>query len=229
MNEHVTVRRGQRYLDAIRLQFGAAIEEATWQTDDQVTVTVALHSLPEVVETLYYGHDGWLATIVANDERQLNGHYALYYILSMEGEDRCFFVVRALVPAHRPEFPSVTPRVPAMVWGEREVRDMFGLQPVGLPDQRRLVLPDDWPDDLYPLRKGTMDYRTRPMRRRRRRPTHSSTRRPRPRPKSRSGRSTSPRTSPPISGCSSTESGSSTPTIGSSTSTAGWRSSPRPG
>ncbi len=163
MNEHVTVRRGQRYLDAIRLQFGAAIEEATWQTDDQVTVTVALHSLPEVVETLYYGHDGWLATIVANDERQLNGHYALYYILSMEGEDRCFFVVRALVPAHRPEFPSVTPRVPAMVWGEREVRDMFGLQPVGLPDQRRLVLPDDWPDDLYPLRKGTMDYRTRPM------------------------------------------------------------------
>ena len=65
MNEHVTVRRGQRHLDAIRLQFGAAIEEAAWQTDDQVTVTVALNSLPEVVETLYYGHEGWLATIVA--------------------------------------------------------------------------------------------------------------------------------------------------------------------
>ena len=60
--------------------------------------------------TLYYGREGWLATIVANDERQLNGHYALYYILSMEGADRCFFVVRALVPAHKPEFPSVTPR-----------------------------------------------------------------------------------------------------------------------
>jgi Ni,Fe-hydrogenase III large subunit/Ni,Fe-hydrogenase III component G len=163
MNEHVTIRRGQSHLDAIRLQYGAAIEDAEWQTENQVTVTVALASLPEVVETLYYGREGWLATIVANDERQLNGHYALYYILSMEGADRCFFVVRALVPAHKPEFPSVTPRVPAMVWGEREVRDMFGLEPVGLPDQRRLVLPDDWPDDLYPLRKGAMDYRTRPM------------------------------------------------------------------
>lgn len=163
MNDHVTIRRGQSHLDAIRLQYGAAIEDAEWQTENQVTVTVALASLPEVVETLYYGREGWLATIVANDERQLNGHYALYYILSMEGADRCFFVVRALVPAHKPEFPSVTPRVPAMVWGEREVRDMFGLEPVGLPDQRRLVLPDDWPDDLYPLRKGAMDYRTRPM------------------------------------------------------------------
>ena len=30
------------------------------------------------------------------------------------------------------------------------------------PDQRRLVLPDDWPDDLYPLRKDSMDYRLRP-------------------------------------------------------------------
>ncbi|MEI8631684.1 nickel-dependent hydrogenase large subunit [Vibrio sp. PP-XX7] len=39
---------------------------------------------------------------------------------------------------------------------------MFGLIPVGLPDERRLVLPDDWPDDLHPLRKDAMDYRLRP-------------------------------------------------------------------
>lgn len=39
---------------------------------------------------------------------------------------------------------------------------MYGLVPVGLPDERRLVLPDDWPDELYPLRKDSMDYRQRP-------------------------------------------------------------------
>ena len=33
---------------------------------------------------------------------------------------------------------------------------------MGLPDERRLVLPDDWPDNLYPLRKDSMDYRKRP-------------------------------------------------------------------
>jgi Ni,Fe-hydrogenase III large subunit len=80
----------------------------------------------------------------------------------MEGPVKSHVVVRGLVPSHRPEFPSVTPRVPAAVWAEREARDMFGLEPVGTPDARRLVLPDDWPEGLYPLRKDTMDYRNRP-------------------------------------------------------------------
>ena len=162
MSELATTRHGQPYVDAVRQQFGAAMLDEAWQADDQVTLTVDLNTLPEIVETLYCKHDGWLQTMAANDERRLNGHYALYYILSMEGPVKSHVVIRGLVPSHRPEFPSVTPRVPAAVWAEREARDMFGLEPVGTPDARRLVLPDDWPEGLYPLRKDTMDYRNRP-------------------------------------------------------------------
>jgi Ni,Fe-hydrogenase III large subunit/Ni,Fe-hydrogenase III component G len=159
---------GGMYIEALRARFGASILDESWQASDQVTVTVALNDLPDVVQMLYYEQGGWLASVAANDERPLNGQFALYYILSIEGNgdpqkaEKAYVAVRAQIPAHRPEFPSVTPRVPAAIWYEREVRDMFGLQPVGLPDERRLVLPDDWPDNLYPLRKDTMDYRTRP-------------------------------------------------------------------
>jgi Ni,Fe-hydrogenase III large subunit/Ni,Fe-hydrogenase III component G len=159
---------GGMYIEALRARFGASILDESWQASDQVTVTVSLDDLPDVVQMLYYEQGGWLASVAANDERPLNGQFALYYILSIEGNgdsqeaEKAYVVVRAQIPAHRPEFPSVTPRVPAAIWYEREVRDMFGLQPVGLPDERRLVLPDDWPDNLYPLRKDTMDYRTRP-------------------------------------------------------------------
>ncbi len=118
--------------------------------------------LPEVVEFLYYQQGGWLSVLFGNDERKLNGHYAVYYVLSMEQGTKCWITVRVEVDANKPEYPSVTPRVPAAVWGEREVRDMYGPVPVGLPDERRLVLPDDWPDELYPLRKDSMDYRQRP-------------------------------------------------------------------
>ena len=31
--------------------------------------------------------------------------------------------------------------------------DMIGVEPLGHPDPRRLVLPDDWPDNVHPLRK----------------------------------------------------------------------------
>jgi formate hydrogenlyase subunit 5 len=165
-----TPKIGSKYVDALRVQFGAAILEETWQAADQVTLTVELNSLPEIVETVYYRMGAWLSTVVGSDERPLNGHYAVYYVLSVEGEDvhggqadeKAYMVIRALIPPHQPEFPAVSPRVRAAGWYERELRDMFGIQPVGMQDQRRLVLPDDWPDHLHPLRKDAMDYRFRP-------------------------------------------------------------------
>ncbi|HIY84169.1 MAG TPA: NADH-quinone oxidoreductase subunit C [Candidatus Rubneribacter avistercoris] len=125
-------------------------------------MTVALDSAPDVVEYLYYQRGGWMPVMVGNDERQLNGHYALYYILSMEEEDPCFLMVRVEVPRDTGEFLAVSPKVPAAVWSEREVQDMFGLKALGIIDDRNLVLPDDWPQGIYPLRKDSMDYRFRP-------------------------------------------------------------------
>ena len=90
MSEVAATKLGQIYVDAVRQLYSAAVLAETWQADNQVTLTVDLNSLPDIVETLYYRHDGWLSTIAANDERQLNGNYALYYILSMEGPvDAC--------------------------------------------------------------------------------------------------------------------------------------------
>ncbi|ARD39322.1 hydrogenase large subunit [Edwardsiella ictaluri] len=158
----MTQHTGQHYIAALRQQFPHAIIEESWQTDTQATITVKTDMLPEVVEYLYYQQGGWLSVLFGNDERPLCGSYAVYYVLSMERSTKCWITVKALVDATTREYPSVTPRVPAAVWGEREVRDMYGLIAVGLPDERRLVLPDDWPDDLYPLRKDAMDYRQRP-------------------------------------------------------------------
>ncbi len=162
MNVNSSSNRGEAILAALKTQFPGAVLDEERQTPEQVTITVKINLLPDVVHYLYYQHDGWLPVLFGNDERTLNGHYAVYYALSMEGAEKCWIVVKALVDADSREFPSVTPRVPAAVWGEREIRDMYGLIPVGLPDHRRLVLPDDWPEDMHPLRKDAMDYRLRP-------------------------------------------------------------------
>ena len=149
------------------------ILEVTRQYEDQVTALVELNDLPEAVRFLYYDMGGYLSTMIPNDERSINKHYALYYALSMEGgkmfegdeiaqDEKCFVTVKALVPPNSLTYPSVTPLVPACVWYEREAYDMFGLVAEGLPDKRRLVLSDDWPKDLFPLRKDAMDYRYRP-------------------------------------------------------------------
>lgn len=149
------------------------ILEVTRQYEDQVTALVELSDLPEAVRFLYYDMGGYLSTMIPNDERSINKHYALYYALSMEGgkmfegdeiaqDEKCFVTVKVLISPESMVFPSVTPLVPACVWYEREAYDMFGLIAEGLPDKRRLVLSDDWPDNLFPLRKDAMDYRYRP-------------------------------------------------------------------
>lgn len=163
--------RGDKFVEILKTK--VKILEVTRQADDQITVLVDRNDLPLAVKTLYYDIGGFISTMIPNDERQINGCYALYYAISMEGskmteaddfaaEDKCFITVKTLIPGSDPTFPSVTPFVPACVWYEREAYDMFGLVAEGLPDKRRLVLSDDWPDGLHPLRKDAMDYRYRP-------------------------------------------------------------------
>ena len=153
---------GKSHVEFVQRRFHGALLDSSWQNNEQVTITVRADSAPDIVQHLYYRRGGWLSVVVGNDERPINGKYALYYVLSMEESDPCIVVVRSEVDPDPGTFPSVAARVPACMWGEREVRDMFGLAPIGLPDPRRLVLPDDWPEGLYPLRKDSMDYRRRP-------------------------------------------------------------------
>jgi Ni,Fe-hydrogenase III component G len=162
MSLSLSTNLGTNYVAAVRAQLPNSVLEQSWQAPEQATITVTPDALPEAVSTLVHDHDGWLSVAVGNDERPLNGHFAVYYVISMEGLEKCYVTVRALVPPDSKEFPSVSPKVPASIWSERELRDMYGLRPVGLTDERRLVLSDDWPDDLFPLCKDAMDYRMRP-------------------------------------------------------------------
>ncbi len=61
--------------------------------------------------------------------------------------------VRTEVPKENPQISSITDLIPGANFHEREVSDLFGVVFQGHPNPVRLVLPEDWPKNLYPLRK----------------------------------------------------------------------------
>jgi len=47
--------------------------------------------------------------------------------------------------------PSATPITPAAAWYERELHDQYGIECVGHPDPRPLLLHENWPETVHPM------------------------------------------------------------------------------
>ena len=60
--------------------------------------------------------------------------------------------LRVSTPKADATLPSLTPVVPAAEWIEREKSELLGITFDGHPRPEHLILADDWPDGVYPLR-----------------------------------------------------------------------------
>jgi Ni,Fe-hydrogenase III component G len=89
----------------------------------------------------------FLSTISGVD---LGESFDLIYHFSTPEQD---FNLRTEVPKARPHVESICALIPGAVLYERELQDMFGIVVENIPDPRRLILPDDWPEGQFPLRK----------------------------------------------------------------------------
>jgi membrane-bound hydrogenase subunit beta len=76
--------------------------------------------------------------------------FEILYHLSWENNE---ITVRTEISRDDPVIPTVTPILPGALTYEREIQDLFGIRVRDIPDPRRIILPDDWPDGVYPLRK----------------------------------------------------------------------------
>jgi NADH:ubiquinone oxidoreductase subunit C len=51
------------------------------------------------------------------------------------------------------EVESISHIIKGAEWIEREIRELLGVRFKNHPDMKRLLLPDDWPEGNYPLRR----------------------------------------------------------------------------
>ncbi|PWI57416.1 NADH-quinone oxidoreductase subunit C [Sulfoacidibacillus thermotolerans] len=92
-----------------------------------------------------------LLTMIGTDERERTGHFILRYYFAADRTSQ-IALVTVRIPATDPTYPSVATIIPAASWYEREVYDLLGIQPIGHPDLRPLVLHGQRVN-AYPLRR----------------------------------------------------------------------------
>lgn len=82
----------------------------------------------------------------------------LLYHLSKED---VLLTIRVRLPLNETVIPSITNHIPGATLYEQEIHDLLGVNFEGHPNLAPLILPDDWPKNDYPLRKGRVAEETK--------------------------------------------------------------------
>jgi NADH:ubiquinone oxidoreductase subunit C len=92
----------------------------------------------------------WLSLVEAGAPAAPEGVLEVLYHFS---DGPAMLTLRMLLLRDRAAIASVCGLIPSASFFERELSEMFGIQVVNTPDPKRLFLSDDWPAEVYPLRK----------------------------------------------------------------------------
>lgn len=118
---------------------------------DRLDVNIkVLKELVPIIVGLRVKRLGYLSAIVGMDlGREKNELEVLYYFCP----ESAVITLRVRIPRDAATLPSVSDVIPSAEVFERELREMFGIEITGLRTTEHLYLPDDWPADVYPLRR----------------------------------------------------------------------------
>ncbi|MFA5947647.1 MAG: NADH-quinone oxidoreductase subunit C, partial [Candidatus Gracilibacteria bacterium] len=100
-----------------------------------------------------------LKLITATDERESQGCFKIWYIFG--NSDQNVFMIPFIQLKNIEEFPSLTSIIHEAWNYERKIQTFFGLVPVGNPDSRPIILHENWPTSVFPLRKD-FSWKKRP-------------------------------------------------------------------
>jgi len=141
-----------KIIEQIRNQFKEKIDIFE-KSEKRIYVSVAQEDAKEVVRYLFKDMGARMAIASGVDTRP--GIEILYHMAF--DKHNMIVTVKVLVKKPGLEMPTFTDFLPAAEWIEREIHELLGVNFIGHPRLEKLLLPDDWQDGVYPLRKKTFE------------------------------------------------------------------------
>ena len=144
---------GKEFIDHITGKYGDNIIKAEEILNNQVDIWIDKSAVRNICDYIFNDMKGRFVITSGTDYRQeSDGNFLVAHVFSFT-DDKLFVIVHSEVPENEIEIDSITPKVPAAGWAEREIYDILGIKFKDHPDPRRLIVADDWPEGVYPFRK----------------------------------------------------------------------------
>ena len=118
-------------------------------TPKRIYVEIKREDLRDTVGYLFNARDIRLATASGVDGRR---EMEILYHFSEDKTGRVFSL-RVKIPKDDLKVDSITPLIKGAEFIEREIHEMLGIEFVGHPNLKPLLLAEDWPEGIYPLRR----------------------------------------------------------------------------
>jgi len=141
-----------RLTERLKERLGASLLKVERPQPDTVRFEIAPEVVRAAAETIVRHTPARYLITAGIDTRELGRGFSIVHFFSLDA-DHLYLMLEASVDPAEARLDAITPVVPAAGWAEREFRDAIGVEPEGHPDPRRLMLPDDWPEGIFPLRR----------------------------------------------------------------------------
>lgn len=158
----------QQIADTLTQKFGDGISKLTiqeWSEGSKKTKTESIwvyldrsllkDAISHIV-SIDFPHLSVISGVDCGDHIDLLYHMSLFFGIK-NSEIKLALIVP--VPKDDLTIPTISDIIPGAAYGEREKQEMLGIKVINIPDGRRLFLPDDFPEGVYPWRKDETGIR----------------------------------------------------------------------
>ena len=138
----------------LRKKFKDDIIEVLDKSPKRVYIEIKQESLVKVASHIFKDLKARFNTASGVDVRY---HMEILYHFLIE-DINLLISLRVKLQKPKLEIDSLVPVFEGANWIEREMHEILGINFKGHPDLKRLLLPDDWPDGVYPLRRDYKEW-----------------------------------------------------------------------
>lgn len=144
----------EEVLGDLRKKFKDDIIEILGERSKKVYIEIKQESLVKVASYIFKDLKARFSTASGVDMRH---HMEILYHFLIE-DINLLISLRVKLQKSKLEIDSLSPIFEGANWIEREIHEILGINFRGHPDLKKLLLPDDWPDGVYPLRRDYKEW-----------------------------------------------------------------------